>query len=150
MTKLSDILSDNTLKNIAENTIKKGDVYRIRMNREDGIIPKNGADSRNKFFVVLGFDSFGNAYGGVIVNSTINRKVPISIQDWHMPIKSSKYGFLVHDSFVDCSTLKCASIERFGTWEFKGVINEEDLVLIIEAIKSSPNESQMHLAMYGL
>ena len=69
MTKLSDILSDNTLKNIAENTIKKGDVYRIRMNREDGIIPKNGADSRNKFFVVLGFDSFGNAYGGVIVNS---------------------------------------------------------------------------------
>lgn len=32
MTKLSDILSDNTLKNIAENTIKKGDVYRIRMN----------------------------------------------------------------------------------------------------------------------
>ena len=32
MKKLSDILSDNTLKNIAEKKIKKGDVYRIRIN----------------------------------------------------------------------------------------------------------------------
>lgn len=150
MTKLFESLKDDTLKKLAKNTVRVGDVYRIKMGRDNGIIPKGGDDSRNKFFVVLGFDANGNAYGGVIVNSMINRNVPQTIQDWHMPIKCSKYTFLTHDSFVDCSTLKSASIEKFGEWEFKGVICEEDLNLIVATIKSSPNESKMHLAMYGL
>ena len=150
MIKLADFLSKDNFKEIAKHTIKIGDVYRINMDYTNGIVPKAGDQSRNKFFVVLGFDSEGNAYGGVIINSEINKNVPKSIQDWHMPIKCSKYRFLSHDSFVDCSKLKHASITKFNEWIYKGEIWREDVDLIIATIKESPNETKKHLAMYGL
>lgn len=150
MTKLFDLLDDNSLKDIAQNTIKIGDVFRIKMNRKNGIIPKQGDDSRNKFFIVLGFDSEGNIYGGVIINSSINQRVPQAVKDWQMPIRCSKYTFLEYDSFVDCSKLKCASIEKFNTWKYLGSIELEDVELIIGTIKESPNETPEHLAMFGL
>ena len=150
MIKLADFLSKSELDNIAKQAIRIGDVYRIEMNRANGITPKPGDDSRNKFFVVLGFDTEGNAYGGVIINSVINKNVPQSIQDWHMPIKCSKYHFLSHDSFVDCSKLKNVSLEKFEKWEFKGRMDDEDVQLIIATVKGSPNENPKHLAMYGL
>ena len=150
MIKLADFLSKSELDNIAKQAIRIGDVYRIEMNRANGITPKPGDDSRNKFFVVLGFDAEGNAYGGVIINSVINKNVPQSIQDWHMPIKCSKYHFLSHNSFVDCSKLKSVSLEKFEKWEFKGRMDDEDVLLIIATVKGSPYENTKHLAMYGL
>lgn len=67
MIKLADYLSKIELNDIAKYSVKIGDVYRIKMDNTNGITPKPGDDSRNKFFVVLGFDSEGNAYGGVII-----------------------------------------------------------------------------------
>ena len=150
MIKLADYISKNNLSELTKHTIEVGDVYRIKMDQTNGIVPKAGDDYSNKYFIVLGFDTEGNAYGGVIINSGINRNVPQSIQDWHMPIKCSKYNFLSHDSFVDCSKLKHAPIAKFGGWEFKGKIEEEDVKLIIATIKESPNETPKHLAAYGL
>jgi hypothetical protein len=150
MIKLADYLSKIELNDIAKYSVKIGDVYRIKMDNTNGITPKPGDEYRNKFFVVLGFDSEGNAYGGVIINSQINKYVPQSIQDWHMPVKCSKYHFLSHDSFVDCSKLKNVSLDKFGEWEFKGQMDEEDIQLIIATVKDSPNETPKKLAMYGL
>lgn len=150
MTKLSDLLDDNSLKNIAKKTIKVGDVFCINMDQRNGIIPKKGDDSRNKFFIVLGFDSEGNIYGGVIINSNINQRIPQAVKDWQMPIKCSKYAFLEHDSFVDCSKLKCASADKFSTWKYLGSVESEDVKIILGTIKESPNETQEHLAMFGL
>lgn len=150
MTKLSDLLDDNSLKAIAKKTIKVGDVFRINMDQRNGIIPKKGDDSRNKFFIVLGFDSEGNIYGGVIINSNINQNIPQAVKDWQMPIKCSKYTFLEYDSFVDCSKLKSASANKFSTWKYLGSVESEDVELIIGTIKESPNETQEHLAMFGL
>ena len=61
-----------------------------------------------------------------------------------MPIKQSKYKFLDYDSFVDCSKLKCTSIDKFGKWQFIGTILQDDIKLIIGTIKESPNETQEH------
>lgn len=150
MTKLFDLLDDDSIKDIAQNTIKVGDVFRIKMNQKNGIIPKKGDESRNKFFIVLGLDSKGNIYGGVIINSNINQRIPQAIKDWQMPIKCSKYAFLEHDSFVDCSKLKCASADKFSTWKYLGSVESEDVEIILGTIKESPNETQEHLAMFGL
>lgn len=150
MTKLYDLLDGNSLKDIAQKTIKVGDVFRIKMDQRNGIIPKKGDDSRNKFFIVLGFDSDGNIYGGVIINSNINQRVPQAVMDWQMPIKYSKYAFLEHDSFVDCSRLKIVNADKFSTWKYLGSIKSEDVELIIGTIKESPNETQERLAMFGL
>ncbi len=150
MTKLSDLLDEDSINDIAKNTVHIGDVYRIKMDKTNGITPKKGDDSRNKFFIVLGFDSYGNVYGGVIINSNINQRVPQSIKDWQMPIKCSDYPFLEHDSFVDCSRLKCANSNKFNTWKYLGFMKQEDVELIIGTIKESPNETTGHLAIFGL
>ena len=44
--------------------VRLGDVYKIELSKADGIIPKNGYDTRDKFFVVLGFDEQGTEKSG--------------------------------------------------------------------------------------
>lgn len=63
MTKLSDILSTCNIETIYQPEI--GDVFLINLTREEGITPKTGDNTINKFYIVLGFDEYGNAYGGV-------------------------------------------------------------------------------------
>lgn len=87
MIKISDALDEDGLSQLAARTVKIGDVYEITMTEANGIKPKPGDASRDKYFVVLGFDSEGVAYGGVIINSQINKNLPGYIKMYHMPIK---------------------------------------------------------------
>lgn len=150
MIKISDALSEDELSRLASRTVKVGDVYEITMTEANGIKPKAGDLSRDKYFVVLGFDSEGVANGGVIINSQINKNLPGHIKMYHMPIKQSKYPFLRYDSFVDCVRLKIAYPNKFNEWNYLGEIDEYDVELIIGTIKESPGESEEHLAQYGL
>ena len=150
MTTLFEMLNNDSIKAIAKNTVKVGDVYRIKMDERNGIKLKAGDKSRNKYFIVLGFDSEGNAYGGVIINSEINPNIPQSMKNCHLHIECSKYSFLDHDSYVDCSKLKIANIEKFGKWQYLGFFSLEDVQLITTTIQGSPNETKEHLAMFGL
>lgn len=148
--KISDALNDEELLNLAKSTVEIGDVYRMKMTEANGIKPKNGDDSRNKYFVILGFDSKGVAYGGVIINSEINQNLPAHLKMFHMPLSKAKYGFLDHNSFVDCVSLKRAFPEKFSKWQYLGRIDEYDVELIIGTIRESPRENAAHLALYGL
>ena len=150
MMKISDALNEHELVRLASKTVKVGDVYEITMTEANGIRPKAGDLSRDKYFVVLGFDSEGAAYGGVIINSQLNKNLPGYIKMYHMPIKQSKYSFLRYDSFIDCVRLKIASLNKFNEWNYLGEIDEYDLELIIGTIRESPLESVEHLARYGL
>lgn len=150
MMKISDALNDDELYRLSAKTVKVGDVYEITMTEANGIKPKPGDSSRNKYFVVLGFDSEGVAYGGVIINSQINRNLPAHIKMYHMPIKQSKYPFLRYDSFVDCVQLKRAFPHKFNEWNYLGEIDGYDVELIIGTIKESPRESPEHLAQFGI
>ncbi len=150
MTKISDALNPDALARLAAKTIAIGDVYEITMTEANGIRPKPGDISRDKYFVVLGFDSNGMAYGGVIINSAINQNLPAYIRMYHMPIKQSKYPFLRYDSFVDCVQLKVANPQKFNEWIYLGKMDDYDVELIIGTIKESPRESAGHLALFGL
>jgi hypothetical protein len=150
MTRLNELITPKDYEALARTSIQVGDVYRIEMTRENGIVPKDGAASRHKFFIILGFDEQGVAYGGVIVNSRINQLAPDSVKDWHMPISCKKYPFLDHDSFVDCSTLKTARLSTFSRWKLLGSVLQEDVALIVNTVKSSPNETPAHLKLFGL
>lgn len=150
MMKISDAFSDEELLKIARKTIEVGDVYRMEMTQVNGITPKSGDASRNKYFVVLGFDGNGNVYGGVIINSEINRNLPAHIKMYHMPITKAKYPFLDHNSFVDCLMLKRAYPQKFRTWQYLGKIDDYDVELIIGTLKESPRESASNIQRYGL
>ena len=87
-------IPNNILQNIIKEVVKRGDVFVLNLDERNGVIPKDNDVSRNKFFVVLGFDDEGYVYGGVIVNSRINQNMNQIVKDYHMPIKASKYSFL--------------------------------------------------------
>ena len=148
--KISDLLNPEELSRLAIRTIKVGDVDRITMTQANGITPKAGDLSRDKYFVVLGFDSNGDIYGGVIINSEINKNLPPHLKIYHMPIRQSKYTFLSHNSFVDCLKLKVASPQKFNEWSYLGAFDDEDVSLIIGTIKESPVESTERLRSFGL
>ena len=46
------------------------------MGKANGITPQGDYETRRKFFIVLGFDDEGNVYGGVVVNSRLNSRLP--------------------------------------------------------------------------
>ena len=148
--KISDALNEDELSRLASHTVKVGDVYEITMTEANGIKPKKGDASRDKYFVVLGFDADGIAYGGVIINSQINKNLPGYIKMYHMPIKQAKYPFLRYDSFVDCVQLKRVYPNKFNEWNYLGEIDDYDIELIIGTVRESPRESPEHLALYGL
>ena len=39
------------IDDVVRNDVQLGDVYKIELSKADGIIPKNGYDTRDKFFV---------------------------------------------------------------------------------------------------
>lgn len=147
---LSDFLSSDALGSLTRSTVSVGDVWRIRLYPENGITPKAGDDSRNKFLVILGFDGEGNIYGGVVINSRINGRIPVALQDLQMPIRKSAYPFLDHDSFVDCSKLVVVRAETFARWEFKGVISQDDVELISGTLRESPLVTAAALARFSI
>ena len=149
MVSLGDILGKQAEK-LAQSSIEVGNVYRIKLDKSSGIIPKPGDDTRNKFFIILGFDSDGNIYGGVIINSSINANIPSKLKFLHMPIKVSKYSFLEHDSFVDCSSLKTTPLSGFSRWEFLGKMDKEDVTMIVGTLKTSPLVDIARLEDFGI
>ncbi len=148
--KISDALNGEELSRLAFRTVRIGDVYEMNMTEVNGIKPKTGDSSRDKYFIVLGFDTDGTVYGGVIINSQINRNLPAHLKMYHMPIKQAKYPFLRYDSFVDCVRLKIAYLKKFKEWNYLGKIDEYDIELIIGTVKESPVESEERIARFGL
>ncbi len=143
-------IPENVLHDLTKRTVSVGDVFLVELDSNDGITPKDGAASRHKYFVVLGFDGEGNAYGGVIINSRINQRMDQVVKDYHMPIKCSKYPFLRYDSFVDCLTLKTAPVAKLAAGNYTGRIDEDDIELIIGTLKDSPREKAARLKRFGI
>ena len=135
---------------VVSNDVQLGDVYKIELSKADGIIPKNGYDTRDKFFVVLGFDEQGNVYGGILFNSKINQNLPTLIKDYHMPISAKDYPFLLHDSFLNCTKIFPATSTHLMKGEKLGTINTADFELIRCTVCSYPNAVPYKLKRFGL
>ena len=138
------------INDVVSNDVQLGDVYKIELSKADGIIPKNGYDTRNKFFVVLGFDEQGNVYGGIVFNSKINQNLPTSIKDYHMPISAKDYPFLSHDSFLNCTKIFTATSTHLMKGEKLGCINTAAFDLLCSTVCSYPNAVPYELKRFGL
>lgn len=147
MTMFSDLLSNTNIEEIYQPEV--GDVFLINLTREEGIKPKVG-DNRNKFYIVFGFDEYGNAYGGVVINSHVNQNMPMHIQNSHMPLNANNYEFLSHNSFIDCSKLFVVRKEKLNKESYKGFLSEEDLQLAIGTVKESKTINRILLKRFKL
>ena len=76
------------------------------------------------------------------------------LQDLHYPINISDYPFLRKNSFVCCAELKEITADNFiGRYEGEGrcgKLTNEDLELIIGALKSSPLVTTKQLKRFSL
>lgn len=148
---LSDFLPQDILKKLADASIEKCNVYRIEMDESNGITPKHAEDtSRHKYFIVLGFDNAGNVYGGVIMNSEINKYMPSTLKPLQIPIQSFRYPFLKHDSYVNCADIKEVNISKFSAWQYLGKVDRADFNIICEAVRNSPVMTKANLQRFGL
>ncbi|MBR6083384.1 MAG: hypothetical protein IKP62_10765 [Salinivirgaceae bacterium] len=130
-------------------TIKRGDLFLINMDESNGITPKDGESDRRKFFIVMGVTESGTVYGGVVINSSID-KVPSHLRNWYIPLQQYRYSFLQHDSYVNCLQIKEVPQNKFGSWLFLGCIEEIDLSLISNKLITSPMENAERLSRFGL
>ncbi|MDE5783527.1 MAG: hypothetical protein K2I98_01460 [Prevotella sp.] len=150
MTKIGDLLGDVADK-IAQDNIKIGDVHMLVLDKSNGITSKDGEETRDKFFIVLGFDKDGNVIGGLVINSKINYKLPSSVTDYQLPVSVQQCPFLKHNSFVNCSKLITANKNKFGKTTYKGEITDSELMRqIVNTVKESPTANKKLLKDFGI
>ncbi len=150
MTKIGELLGQ-VADELTQDSINVGDVHLIALDETNGITPKGSETTREKFFVVLGFDGSGNIIGGLVINSKINYNLPSSVTDYQLPVSVRQCPFLQHDSFVNCSRLITATRSRFGTATYRGTIESEELMeMIVGTVKESPTVNKKLLKKFGI
>lgn len=155
MDSLGDMLPEKYKDALISSVVRKGSVYRMRLTRKEGVIPKKEGDTdRNKYFIILGFDDAGNAIGFVLINTLIHKGLSIDLQRLQYPLYPQKYSFLKKIRYVDCSEIKSIQKDKFNSLfdsdkEF-GLIDEEDMELIIECVKNSPVVTPKILKRFGI
>ena len=130
--------------------LSAGAVHYVAMDEANGITLKKGAKYRNKYFVILGVDSNGNAFGGVIFNSDSNRRVPLQHWLYHFPISGHSYSFLKHNSFIDCSTLMTVQVSALSKTTFRGRLSVEHLDSVLTSVRECGTIPAFKLKRYGI
>lgn len=121
--------------------IKKGDIFRMTLFPEDGIIPKHeGESERNKYFVVLGMDDDRALVGSVLINSRINEHLFSRIAAQQYRITPDDYSFLTkEESYIDCYSIKEIAIERIRRdATHVDILKDEDYIEVRRLIRQSP------------
>ena len=150
MTNFGDLLG-YMADELTQNSINIGDVHLLNLDQNNGITPKSGDTTRNKFFIVLGFDNDGNVIGGLVINSKINYKLPPSVTDYQLPVSVEQFPFLEHNSFINCSKIIVAKRSKFNKTTYRGEISDTEMMeLIINTIKESPTVNKMQLKEFGI
>lgn len=150
MTNFGDLLGDLADK-LTQNSINIGDVHLLNLDQNNGITPKSGDTTRNKFFIVLGFDNEGNVIGGLVINTKINYKLPPSVTDYQLPVSVEQFPFLEHNSFINCSKIIVAKRSKFNKTTYRGEISDTEMMeLIINTVKESPTVNKMQLKEFGI
>lgn len=150
MTNIGDLLGSGA-DELARRSISIGDVHLLQLGPGEGITVKGGNPSKDKFFVVLGFDKSGNVIGGIVINSKINYNLPAAVTDYLMPLTVQQCPFLKYNSFANCSQLKVVRADKFNVHTYRGTIEDQDLIdQIIGTIIDSPYSNRQQLKEFGL
>ena len=150
MTTIGDLLGE-TANLLARDSISVGDVHILPLSQVEGVTPKDGRTTRDKFFIVLGFDSSGNIIGGIVINSSINQRLSTSVTDYLMPVTKEQLPFLNHNSFVNCSHLITVRKEKFNKDTFRGRVEGPNLMqMIVSTVIESPYVNKKQLKEFGI
>ena len=117
-----------------------GDIVYQNLDRNDGLTLKGEYSTRNKYFVIVGKNSKGDAIGLCLINSDVDfyKNVP-AMQQFQYLLKQSDYPtILKKDSRLDCAVLfpmktkKSVAVRA----EIVGHLTESDEKAIIPLVAS--------------
>lgn len=101
------MLTDETRRIKSGTDLSVGDIVYQNMDRKDGLVLNKGYDTRQKYFVIVGKNSKGDAIGLCLINSDLDfyKDVP-AMQRFQYTLKATDYiGVLTKDSRLDCAQL---------------------------------------------
>lgn len=130
-----------------------GSVFKMVFYPRDGVKPKgHHANSRTKYFVVVGVDAEGNYVGVSLINSEVNIHFARQIAPFQWCIYPEKYDFLDGKfRYVDCYNIRDIETTRIlQEAEYIGYLEEADLQKIRELLLKSPVNDLCKLKQYGL
>ncbi len=150
MTSIGELLGAKA-DQLTQDNINVGDIHLLKLDKSNGITPKNGDKTRDKFFIVLGFDEEGNVIGGLVINSNINYNLPTAITDYQLPVTVEQFPFLEYNSFINCSKIIIAKKSKFTKDTYRGAISDDEMLeLIIDTVKESPTVNKKQLEEFRI
>ena len=131
-----------------------GALIEANLGEEDGLVLKNGRNSRLKKIIIIGFDkTFALCFGSILINSD---KSPRS--DYSLEYLRTQYllnhedypSFLKYDSYVDCGKLFAFPMEKLQTGRYCGELIQKDLEGIFEILETTDTLTTKEKKRFGI
>ena len=117
-----------------------GDIVYYDMDRDDGIVPETGYDSRLKYVIVAGAKSNSKEVCAVLINTDNDfSSAPDWLAEQYLVRQTDYPEILDHDSWIDCTDPKellVSKIKAKGA-EKKGRLNPRDLSNVMRHLKEN-------------
>jgi hypothetical protein len=105
-----------------------------------------------KFYVIAGMSESHILVCSVLINSGVNSFIQRrpNLLALQVKIKEADYEFLAHDSYVNCASPVKGKLSHFegASFEYKGALNEADLMKVRDCIRQSGMLTAEELDLY--
>jgi len=135
------------------NDLQVGSVIYVEMDKNDGIVLKDGYTTRLKYVVVAGAKSNKKEVGVLLINSNADYS---SDSDWisnQYPLKQSNYSnFLDRDSWIDCTDPKEITLRKMKAKKAikVGILTDDDMKAVQQIVKDSDFIDEHFKKVYGI
>ena len=141
-------------RTVTPEKLEVGALIETILGEDDGLVIKNGRQSKPKKLIIVGVDKeAGTCYGSVLVNTNMNPRANYSepyLAAQYL-IKQEEYErFLRYDSYVDCGEVFSFSISKLLNGEYFGKLTEEDLQGVFDILETTDTISTKVKKRFGI
>jgi hypothetical protein len=138
-----------------EANITVGSIYRMSMDEEQDVTPKDGMKFRPKYFIIIGSAEYGYYIAYVLINKSINKNYIYTkeLLDCQYPLSTKDYPriFKINPSYVNLARIREIELTKLvANAEFCGELTVKDLPLILDSIRNSRVITTKEKRRYGL
>lgn len=138
----------------SKDNLHVGDILCLEMDEKDGLKLRGGYKTRNKFVVVVGINSKGDAIGALLINSEIDyTKDTPELKPFQYPMKQEKYPeILDYDSWLDCTDLFLLKSRKIVAKkaEYKCRLQDDDFPMVMDLVKGYEGIDRHLKVKYGI
>lgn len=142
-------------KSTKSRNVEIGSIYKMNLDQQDDVTPKNGIDFRPKYFIIIGNADYGYYVAYILINKNINNNFLYSkeLLDCQFPLRVKDYPgiFKIDPSYANLARIREMEREKLlREATYQGKLTEKDLDLIIKALINSKIITPKEKRRYGL